>query len=260
VPLSPVAPAGASRRPTASRNGPPAVAGRWSLLPDRETDPTHRAHALARTLLDRHGVVTRGAVAAEGVEGGFSAAYRVLSVFEESGQARRGYVVEGLGAAQFAVDGAVDRLRAISTAREKPEGARPRTAVLAAADPANAYGAALPWPDPPSPAAAADGGPAPGRAAAAHKPGRKAGSLVVLVDGELVLYLERGGRTLLAWRTEGPSLNAAVEALAGAARRGMLGTLTVERVNGSPALGSPVGAALEAAGFHATPRGLRLRA
>ncbi|SER01136.1 Lhr family ATP-dependent helicase [Streptomyces radiopugnans] len=260
VPLSPVAPAGASRRPTASRNGPPTVAGRWSLLPDRETDPTHRAHALARTLLDRHGVVTRGAVAAEGVEGGFSAAYRVLSVFEESGQARRGYVVEGLGAAQFAVDGAVDRLRAISTAREKPEGARPRAAVLAAADPANAYGAALPWPDPPSPAAAADGGPAPGRAAAAHKPGRKAGSLVVLVDGELVLYLERGGRTLLAWRTEGPSLNAAVEALAGAARRGMLGTLTVERVNGSPALGSSVGAALEAAGFHATPRGLRLRA
>ncbi|MEH6377519.1 ATP-dependent helicase, partial [Streptomyces sp. KLMMK] len=83
--------------PTASRGGPPTVAGRWSLLPGHEPDPTHRAHALARTLLDRHGVVTRGAVAAEGVEGGFSAAYRVLSVFEESGQARRGYVVEGLG-------------------------------------------------------------------------------------------------------------------------------------------------------------------
>ncbi|MDG9703441.1 DEAD/DEAH box helicase [Streptomyces sp. DH37] len=253
---------GASRRPAAFRSGPPTVAGRWSLLPERETDPTHRAHALARTLLDRHGVVTRGAVAAEGVEGGFSAAYRVLSVFEESGQARRGYVVEGLGAAQFAVDGAVDRLRAISTAREKPEGARPRTAVLAAADPANAYGAALPWPEPPSAPApgASDGGGSGGRTAAAHKPGRKAGSLVVLVDGELVLYVERGGRSLLAWRTEGPSLNAAVEALADAARRGMLGTVTVERVNGSPALTSPVGGALEAAGFHATPRGLRLRA
>ncbi|WP_319059185.1 Lhr family helicase, partial [Streptomyces europaeiscabiei] len=81
----------------------------------------HGAHALARTLLDRHGVVTRGAVAAEGVEGGFSAVYRVLSVFEESGQARRGYVVEGLGAAQFAMDGAVDRLRAVSNARERNE-------------------------------------------------------------------------------------------------------------------------------------------
>ncbi|WP_031113416.1 hypothetical protein, partial [Streptomyces sp. NRRL S-146] len=104
---------------TASRSGPPTVAGRWSLLPAHEPDPTVRAHALARTLLDRHGVVTRGAVSAEGVEGGFSATYRVLSVFEESGQARRGYVVEGLGAAQFAMDGAVDRLRAVSNARDR---------------------------------------------------------------------------------------------------------------------------------------------
>ncbi|KIF77073.1 DEAD/DEAH box helicase, partial [Streptomyces sp. 150FB] len=106
----------AAARP-ASRTGPPTVSGRWSLLPAHEGDRTHRAHALARTLLDRHGVVTRGAVAAEGVEGGFSATYRVLSAFEDSGQARRGYVVEGLGAAQFAVDGAVDRLRAAATAR-----------------------------------------------------------------------------------------------------------------------------------------------
>ncbi|GAA2934176.1 hypothetical protein GCM10020221_32350 [Streptomyces thioluteus] len=134
---------GTPLRPTASRGGPPTVAGRWSLLPPPEPDPTHRAHALARTLLDRHGVVTRGAVAAEGVEGGFSAAYRVLSAFEESGQARRGYVVEGLGAAQFAMDGAVDRLRAIGTrpasgpappaARTRP--ATARAVVLAAADP-----------------------------------------------------------------------------------------------------------------------------
>ncbi|MBT2383816.1 ATP-dependent helicase, partial [Streptomyces sp. ISL-11] len=114
---------GVPLRPTASRGGPPTVAGRWSLLPAPEPDPTVRAHALARTLLDRHGVVTRGAVAAEGVEGGFSAAYRVLSVFEESGQARRGYVVEGLGAAQFAMEGAVDRLRAVGTARERAGGA-----------------------------------------------------------------------------------------------------------------------------------------
>jgi ATP-dependent Lhr-like helicase len=252
-----------SLRPAVSRNGPPTVAGRWSLLPERESDATHRAHALARTLLDRHGVVTRGAVAAEGVEGGFSAAYRVLSVFEESGQARRGYVVEGLGAAQFAMDGAIDRLRAVHQGRERTapafgwtDGSRPRSggpAVLAAADPANAYGAALPWPEPPE--------------GTTHKPGRKAGALVVLVDGELTLYMERGGRTLLAWPGAGDAvqgedarLQAAVEALAGAGRQGRLGTVTVERVNGGSALESPLGTTLEAAGFHATPRGLRLRA
>ncbi|MFE6767048.1 DEAD/DEAH box helicase [Streptomyces sp. NPDC057689] len=238
----------AAARP-ASRTGPPTVSGRWSLLPAIEPEPTHRAHALARTLLDRHGVVTRGAVQAEGVEGGFSAAYRVLSVFEDNGQARRGYVVEGLGAAQFAMDGAVDRLRAVSTARDRTEpGADPRALVLAAADPANAYGAALPWPEPP------DG--------AGHKPGRKAGSLVVLVDGELTLYMERGGKTLLAWPTDpdDPALRAAAAALASAARAGALGTVTVERTNGVSALTSPLGRALEAAGFLATPRGLRLRA
>ncbi len=242
-------------RPTASRTGPPTTAGRWSLLPQAETDPTIRAHALAHTLLDRHGVVTRGAVAAEGVEGGFSAVYRVLSAFEESGQARRGYVVEGLGAAQFAMDGAVDRLRAVHTAREReqPRSTAPRAVVLAAADPANAYGAALPWPDPPS---GAEGRPG-------HKPGRKAGALVVLVDGELTLYVERGGKTLLAWDgdtgADSPRLRAAVQALADAVRDDALGRLTVERTNGEPALVSPLGRALEAAGFHPTPRGLRLR-
>ncbi|GHJ31817.1 DEAD/DEAH box helicase [Streptomyces hygroscopicus subsp. sporocinereus] len=253
---------GRTGRPTASRNGPPTVAGRWSLLPEREPEPTHRAHALARTLLDRHGVVTRGAVAAEGVEGGFSAAYRVLSAFEETGQARRGYVVEGLGAAQFAMDGAVDRLRAVSTARDRAaapafDGQRGQTRgafVLAAADPANAYGAALPWPDPP--------------ADASHRPGRKAGAMVVLVDGELTLYMERGGKTLLAWpagEAEAASpeddarLWASVAALAESARAGTLGSVTVERVNGLQALSSPIGKLLESAGFHPTPRGLRLR-
>ncbi|MEU5775522.1 ATP-dependent helicase [Streptomyces venezuelae] len=242
---------------TASRTGPPTVAGRWSLLPPREPDPTLRAHALARALLDRHGVVTRGAVAAEGVEGGFSAVYRVLSAFEDSGQARRGYVVEGLGAAQFAMDGAVDRLRATANSRDRTDGSRPADAqaavVLAAADPANSYGAALPWPEPPN--------------GASHKPGRKAGSLVVLVDGELTLYMERGGKTLLAWPAapdapiaDDPRLHAASEALAGAARAGSLGTVTVERVNGAAALTSPFAPLLEGAGFHATPRGLRLRA
>jgi ATP-dependent Lhr-like helicase len=206
-------------------------------------------------------VVTRGAVAAEGVEGGFSAAYRVLAAFEETGQARRGYVVEGLGAAQFAMDGAVDRLRSLATARERGPSAdsAPRAVVLAAADPANAYGAALPWPEQP-----------PG---VTHRPGRKAGALVVLVDGDLVLWVERGGRTLLSWPDPpgaagardgadggvGTRLQAAADALALAVREGALGRLTVERANGESALSSPLGSALEQAGFHATPRGLRLR-
>jgi ATP-dependent Lhr-like helicase len=234
-------------RATASRSGPPTTAGRWSLVPVAEPDPTLRAHALTHTLLDRHGVVTRGAVAAEGVTGGFSAAYRVLSAFEETGQARRGYVVEGLGAAQFAMDGAVDRLRALSTAREREEDrhGRSRTVVLAAADPANPYGAALPWPEQP--------------AGVSHKPGRKAGALVVLTDGELALYVERGGKTLLAWPLDEIRVGAAADALALAVREGALGRLTVERANGESALTSPLGRALEAAGFHATPRGLRLR-
>ncbi len=258
---------GRTGRPTASRSGPPTVGGRWSLLPALEPDATHRAHALARTLLDRHGIVTRGAVAAEGVEGGFSAAYRVLAVFEESGQARRGYVVEGLGAAQFAMDGAVDRLRAVNTQRERtaddalPDGSAgrhrrggpQRAVVLAAADPANAYGAALPWPDPPE--------------GSTHKPGRKAGSLVVLVDGELTLYMERGGKTLLIWPLGDDPAGAgsdarvqpAVAALTEAARAGALGTITTERINGTAALTSPFAPALEAAGFHPTPRGMRLR-
>lgn len=232
---------GTLRDRTAFRGGPPTVAGRWSLLPKREDDPTKRAHALAHTLLDRHGVVTRGAVAAEGVPGGFAAVYRVLSAFEESGQTRRGYVVEGLGAAQFAMPGAVDRLRAVHTARERAE--PPTAQLLAATDPAQVYGAALPWPNPP--------------AGSAHKPGRKAGAVVVLVDGELVLYLERGGKTLLVWSER--YLTEAVGTLARVVREGRVGAVTVERVNGASVLTSVVGRALEGAGFHPTPRGLRLR-
>ncbi|HEX2144990.1 MAG TPA: ATP-dependent helicase [Glycomyces sp.] len=230
---------------------PPALAGRWSLLPEPESEPTVRAHALARTLLDRYGVVTRGAVAAEDVEGGFSKAYRVLAAFEESGKARRGYVVEGLGAAQFAMDGAVDRLRATATRLERAKAFG--AVVLAAADPANAYGAALPWPDPPS--------------GSGHKPGRKAGSLVVLVDGELALYLERGGKTLLVWPatqdkdtwSADPRLKAATAALAEATVAGRTGVLSIERVNDASALSTPLAPLLESAGFRPTHKGFRLR-
>ncbi|MGI8433824.1 MAG: ATP-dependent helicase [Nocardioidaceae bacterium] len=230
-----------------SRTGPPTVAGRWALTPVRETDPTRQAHAAAESLLERHGVVIRGAVVSERTPGGFAAVYKVLSAFEESGRCRRGYFVAGLGAAQFGVTGAVDRLR--SMARQGDElHESAQTRVLAATDPANPFGAALPWPERVSDAANTG-----------HRPGRKAGAIVVLVDGSLVLYVERGGRTLLTFTPDLERIQPAVDALVLSVRDGSLGKLTVERADGEHILGSPLSSALEAAGFHATPRGLRIR-
>ena len=227
------------------RSGPPTAAGRWYRLPERDDDPTRRAAALADALLERHGVVTRGAVAGENVPGGFAGVYPVLAALEERGAARRGYFVEGLGAAQFALPGAVDRLRALGDADDGP------VLVLAATDPANPYGAALPWPD-----RAVDAGDG---ESTGHRPGRKAGALVVLVDGDLTLYVERGGRTLLSFVDDQEALAAAAKALAGAVHDGALGAMSVERADGSGIHASPLRDALEAAGFRATPRGLRLR-
>jgi len=230
-----------------ARTTPSGMAGRWSLAPSRDLDPIRRALAAAEVLLDRYGVVTRGAVGAERIRGGFATVYPVLKAAEESGRARRGYFVEGLGAAQFALPGAVDRVRSEARPRETLEAAG--AMVLAATDPANSYGAALPWPVAPRPA---DGG-------RGHQPARKAGALVVLVDGACVLYVERGGRTLLSFTDDQAVLQPAADALALAVRDGALGKLQVERADGQPVGTSALGAALEAAGFRPTPRGLRLR-
>jgi ATP-dependent Lhr-like helicase len=286
---------GARRGAMPTRTGPPTVSGRWSLLPERYglpeadgllaadglpgspaggTDPgaaTMRAHALALTLLERHGVVTKGAVAAERIPGGFAAVYPVLRAMEETGQCRRGYFVEGLGGAQFALPGAVDRMRALAgdavaatTAGSRPQAdsfadlaqpgqpARPedsrRAVVLAAADPAQPYGAALPWPARPE------------ETATSHRPGRKAGAVVVLFGGDLVLYVERGGKTLLSWTEDPAALEPGAKALAAAVRDGALGRITVEKADGGViAYDSPLTRALESAGFRHTPRGLRLR-
>ncbi|MEV5689815.1 ATP-dependent helicase [Micromonospora globbae] len=234
-----------------TRGGPPTVAGRWSRLPERDTDPTRRAAALADVLLDRHGVLTRGAVVAEQVTGGFAAVYPVLSALEERGAARRGYFVEGLGAAQFAVPGAVDRIRALAEPADAGRGGP--TLVLAATDPANPYGAALPWPE-----RVVDSGDG-DTPATGHRAGRKAGALVVLVAGDLVLYVERGGRTLLSFTDDTEALAAAAKALADAVHTGALGAISVERADGEAVHTSPLRDALTAAGFRATPRGLRLR-
>ena len=289
---------GTRRSAMPTRTGPPTVSGRWSLLPQRYglpetgdalaadglpggpaggTDPgaaTMRAHAVALTLLERHGVVTKGAVAAERLPGGFAAVYPVLRAMEETGQCRRGYFVEGLGGAQFALPGAVDRMRALAgdTVAATAAGTPPRDAgdaflaglarpgqpgqpedpwravVLAAADPAQPYGAALPWPARPE------------ETATSHRPGRKAGAVVVLFAGALVLYVERGGKTLLSWTEDPAALEPCAQALAGAVREGALGRITVEKADGGVvAYDSPLTRALESAGFRHTPRGLRLR-
>jgi ATP-dependent Lhr-like helicase len=225
---------------------PATMQGRWSAVPARDVDPTRRALAAAETVLDRYGLVTRGSVAAERISGGFAAVYPVLKAAEESGRARRGYFVEGLGAAQFALPGAVDRLRGF--ARTDSADDTTSALVLAATDPANPYGAALPWPQAPAP----EGG-------RGHQPARKAGALVVLVDGACALYVERGGRTLLSFSGDPAVLQPAADALALAVRDGALGKLAVERADGVPVVASALGTALEAAGFRPTPRGLRLR-
>jgi ATP-dependent Lhr-like helicase len=270
----------------------PAAAGRWSLLPrdaqlspaDQVEERTTRTAVLTAALLERHGVLVRGAAGLEDLPGGFGAAYQVLRRLEESGQVRRGYLVEGLGAAQFALPEVVDRLRADaadlasrrSAARDAPpsqygqaahfgqaapfdpasphgpaspygQASTPRVHLLAATDPANPYGAALAWP-----ATTAGEG---------HRPGRKAGAVVVLVEGDLVLYVERGGRTLLSFSEDATVLGLAAPALAERAGTGDLGPLTLHRIDGLPALeaGGPLADALRAAGFGPTPRGLRLR-
>ena len=178
---------------------------------------------------------------AEHVPGGFAGVYAVLKALEEAGRCRRGYFVEGLGGAQFALPGAVKRLR---TMVEPPR--EPQTVVVAASDPANPYGAALAWPE--------REGELPG-----HRPGRKAGAVVVLVGGDLVIYVERGGRTLLTYSEDPNTLRPAVDALALAVHEGVLGRLTVEQADGGGIFDSPLAHALTDAGFRPSTKGLRLR-
>ncbi|MDT5091200.1 MAG: ATP-dependent helicase Lhr and Lhr-like helicase [Mycobacterium sp.] len=237
-----------------ARPADPTVAGRWSALPLPEPDSTLRAHFSADLLLGRYGVLTRGAVATEGVPGGFATLYKVLTTMEDTGRCQRGYFVESLGGAQFAVASTVDRLREHQDGLD-PDRPALSAVVLAAADPANPYGSALPWPE----RKQADG-------ETVHRPGRKAGALVVLVDGELVWFLERGGRSLLTFSSDPDAHRASAGALADLVAQGRVGGILVERVDGTavldPALAGEretVASALSEAGFVRTPRGLRLR-
>ncbi|MHB8691818.1 MAG: DEAD/DEAH box helicase [Solirubrobacteraceae bacterium] len=232
----------ARSRRVGSRGQAAAVQGRWSLtapLVGGEFDPAARRRATAELLLERYGVLTREQVLADGIPGGFSAIYSELTQLETLGIARRGYFVEGLGGAQFALPGAVERLRA-------PAALDPEAIVLAAVDPAQPYGGVLPWPS---------------RGDSGRGPARTAGAYVVLVGGEPVLYLERGGKglqTLVAANDQ--RLDTALGALVAEVGRGRIKRIALEKIDGEPAMSSPLAALLSAAGFEEGPRRLTLSA
>ena len=232
---------GRLRLGTLSPVGPPSAAGRWSLVePLLSPRPVATETALARAhqLLDRYGVVTRETALGEGHEGGFAGVYPVFKALEERGEVRRGYFVAGLGAAQFALPGAVDRLRG---ARTQGDDAAPAPVVLAATDPAQPYGAALRWPD------------------SAGRPARVAGAHVVLCEGVPLAMLERGGRSLVTFH--GADTNKSwIEAIKGLVKDGRLTKLEIAKVNGDPIRETPWAAHLEAAGFTNAYKGILYRA
>jgi ATP-dependent Lhr-like helicase len=218
-------------------NAGAAVQGRWSLTEQlfaNAPGPGARLRAQAELMLERYGIVTRETVLAEGIPGGFATLYAELGNLELLGTARRGYFVEGLGGAQFALPGAVERLRSL------PEADGSYT-LLAATDPANPYGASLPWPK-------LEGG---------RRPGRTPGAHLLLRDGEPVVFLERGGRGVLRLQPlAGGELEAAMRALADEVSAGHLQKLAVEKLDGEPVIGSGHEESLIGAGFSRGPRKL----
>lgn len=227
-------PTGPGRRPhLPSATAPPAGSGRWYLVSELSGDapPTAAAAARADQLLERHGVVVREAVLAEGVPGGFAGLYPVFSAMEDAGRVRRGYFVEGLGGSQFAGTGAIDRLRSGSRSGEP--------VMLAAADPANPYGAALPWPGHES-----------------GRPNRSAGASVILIEGSLAAFVERGGRRMLTFPEA--DLTAVATCIASRADRGGRCPI-VATIDGRPAQQTTLGTALLEAGFVVTYKGLTHR-
>ncbi|MGH0035115.1 MAG: Lhr family helicase [Myxococcota bacterium] len=227
---------------------PSHASGRWSRvepLLGSAPDPTRRAHARALMLLERYGVVSRETLGGEQMPGGFAAVYPVLRAMEESGKLRRGHFVEGLSGAQFAYAGAVDRLRAARVGVDGSEA--DEVVLLAACDPAQVHGTLLPWP---------------ATRSGAGRPRRAAGNHVVLVGGDPVLLLERGGGLLCFGRADdealAPRLTRAARALRGLFADRTRRTLRIDRIDGDPAAGSDLAGALLAAGFRRDYRGLVL--
>ncbi|MEM9071817.1 MAG: DEAD/DEAH box helicase [Myxococcota bacterium] len=242
------APTRTHRGRRAPRRGPPGSEGRWSLLPPLDlSNPTQRLRQQTTQLLARHGVLVREVASAENIEGGFSAIYPVLKTMEEMARARRGYFVAGLGATQFALPGCEDRLR---DHREPSEGSA--AVVLAADDPANPYGASLPWPN------ANPGGPS-------LRAARAAGAQVVLFEGHLVAYLGKTGERLSTYLPETePDRGRAGRALALAlaegigrprGRRGGKGVV-IARIDDQSAAAAPFAEFLRDVGFRQSGQGL----
>lgn len=234
--------------PRVAQQGPPTVSGRWFSLTETAGDPTSLQLARTEALVGRYGVVTRGSVMAEQTPGGFAAIYRLLRELEQTGSVLRGYYIETLGAAQFGAPATVDRMRAHVLDDERATDSSAIT--LAATDPANPYGAALPWPDRPTDDEGASG----------HRPARKAGSIVVMHDGRLVLYLERGGKKALVFDDNPARLAAAARSLVSTVRSRRISRLTIETAGGQPIASSPLGEALLEAGFERSIKGVRLDA
>ena len=244
---------------------PAHASGRWSLVSSvvfGDATPTRRTAARTRQLLDRHGVLTREAVHAEGVAGGFSTVYAVLKPMEEAGQVRRGYFVSGLGATQFALPGAVDRLRALREPADDPV-----TLILAATDPANPYGAALPWPGSSrAPQELEDAAAPSGEPPRARRAARAAGAVVVLVDGALAAWMGRAERSVTTYLDNVPErrpdevAHEIALALAGQVTSGRRRAVFVKDVDGKPAPESAMKEALVAAGFSFGPHGYMKRA
>lgn len=228
---------------------PPTMGGRWFGLVRDEVDPTLGTQVLCEQLLERFGVVTKGAVMGADVSGGFARIYKALNIFEDSGRVRRGYFIDGLGGAQFAAPATIDALREYA---DIPRAQRNTAVVLAATDPANPFGAALEWPSRPDVEVG-------GENRTGHRPGRKAGAIVVVVDGRLVLFVERGGKTVLSFVDDPDPLSAAAGALAATVTSGRVDRLSIDHIDGSPALSTDLAKVFLDAGFSTTPKGLRLR-
>jgi ATP-dependent Lhr-like helicase len=225
------------------RGTQPAIQGRWSLLDGLfvNNDPAGQRRAQAELLLERYGIVTREQVLAEGIPGGFSTLYDSFAQMETLGACRRGYFIEGLGGAQFALPGAVERLRA------QRDDDKERPLVLAATDPAQPYGAVLKWPKNEGPPA--------------RSPSRTAGAYVVIAGGDPVLYVERGGKGIqILVDPLDERVGPALAELADTVHRGRIRRLALERIDGEPVVGSEWEDALLELGFRGGPRKLTIGA
>ena len=230
----------ARRRPRVGQlrpSGPPQGAGRWSLVSQLlvpEPSSTQRATALALQLVERYGVLTREAALGEGITGGFAGVYPVLKALEERGDLRRGYFVEGLGAAQFALPGAVDRLRSASG---NELDSVPEVVVLAATDPAQPFGASLRWPE------------------SAGRPARVAGAHVVLVDGKPAVFVDRGAKSVVGFPIAYES-DVWVDAVKDLARRRIVRVVEIGKIDGEPSSASPLSEVFVRNGFIKAYKGL----